>query len=128
MTSLTCPGCRAVVPHGDPHECATHSWVGACDRCSALEASRPPRRGALQEALQRAIEAIEHAEPNLHSPWCNGVHEGTACEGDHMMVGFLNYLRGALATSASVPDHGIGTTVLCGSCGAEVPAHECGAG
>ena len=51
----------------------------------------------LEEALRDAIEAIERAEPNRHSPWCNGVHEGGCCEGEYLMSGFMARLRAALS-------------------------------
>ena len=51
------------------------------------------RADVLKKKLDSAIEAIDRAEPNLHSPWCNGVHEGGACEGDYMMWRFMEDLR-----------------------------------
>jgi hypothetical protein len=53
----------------------------------------------------RLLEAVDRAEPMKHSPWCNGVHEGSACEGDYLMATFIAEARQALAT----PDEGKGT-------------------
>jgi hypothetical protein len=69
---------------------------GAC----AYEANRVDaaerESDSLRAALARAVEAIDRAEPNRHSPWCNGVHEGGACEGDYLMVSFMRGLRALL--------------------------------
>ena len=70
----------------------------------APEAPRVPEADALREALRDAIEAIERAEPNRHSPWCNGVHEGGCCEGEYLMSGFMARLRAALSVGETPDD------------------------
>ena len=54
------------------------------------------------EGKVAAIEAIDRAEPNRHSPWCTGVHDGGACEGEAMMLPFVERLR-AIAERGGSP-------------------------
>lgn len=47
----------------------------------------------MRDGLLLAIEAIDRATHGCHSPWCNGVHEGTACEGDYLMARLMERLH-----------------------------------
>jgi chromosome segregation ATPase len=51
--------------------------------------------------MERLIEAVDRAEPRKHSPWCNDVHEGGACEGDYLMARFMEEARAALGPSGA---------------------------
>jgi hypothetical protein len=47
----------------------------------------------LRSALGDALECIDQAVSDKHSPWCNDVHEAGCCEGDYLMGPFMKHLR-----------------------------------
>lgn len=69
----------------------------------ALNTPLVQERDALRLALRRMVELVDHAESKVpHSPWCNGVHEGSSCEGDYLSARLIEECR-ALASPESQP-------------------------
>lgn len=58
----------------------------------------------LEELAANLLDACDRAEPNQHSPWCNGVHEQGHCEGEFLMDRFLRDARALASPSETRPE------------------------
>jgi hypothetical protein len=55
------------------------------------------------DALDLAYQVIMHAAcEKPHSPWCNGVHEGSACEGDYQFAQALEEIEKVLTVHGTL--------------------------
>jgi hypothetical protein len=70
----------------------------ACRHNPATEYVSPQREiDRLRKLVALALREMENAEPNKHSPWCNGVHaDNGTCEGEIMHARVEEQIRRAV--------------------------------
>jgi len=73
----------------------TRAYARAADGEKANAKFFKARAEDLSKALADALGALDEAGSykDCSSPWCNGVHEGNACEGAYQAAGFAEHLR-----------------------------------